>query len=384
MTSSYNHELTHLLKTIEKLVERLSSLRPSSLEQITLWRTAAYRSIDDYCEQKRHEIIERRQTQQTKELDYLRHKIDQLIDEHDESSQDKYSSIKHDIQLAEIKINELEHLRLTLHPLSIDEQFIVRRRLFPLPHSYRTIDLRAGLQSAVGTNDKHLLVDREGKHLCLLNQDLTIIKETPFRHDGIHSVCWASSIRRFIIVTFKEILLLDENTMTLKTCPIKYEAEWWRGTCSDDILFLSTVEWGTSIYEYNIRSRFEAVKEWHAPVTCKSEEIICDIKYNNGYLATPIFNKHKDESRFELRSVLTLQCIWSIRAHERCRCCSIDVDQWLLMDHDDCRFFHISADGKLLEVDKYDENERLEDIIPWGKDNIAILTKKHINLHRIN
>jgi len=383
ITSSYSEKLVDLADTVDKLLVRLSSVEPSSFEQLEQWRKEAYRSVDHYCEQKRHELIEKRQIYQEKELDHLRNQVNQLIEKHD-ISQDHYDSINHDIQLAEVKINELEHLRLTLRPLSIDDHLIVRRHLFPLPSPHQTIHLRTGLESAVGTNDRHLLIYREDKHLCLLDQNFTIVKETPFIHDNIHGVCWSSTIARFIIVTFKEILLLDEKTMILEKCPIPSKIDWWRGTCSDDILFLSTVEWGSSIYEFNLQSSFNTVKEWHAPITCGKEEIICDLKYNNGFLAIPIFNKHKEESRFELRSVSTFDCIWSVRTHGRCRCCSIDADQWLVMDHDDCRFFHISADGKLLEADKYDQHERLEDIIPWGKDDIIILTKKSINLHKFN
>jgi hypothetical protein len=382
-SSSHSQDLGHLADSVDQLILRLSTIKPSTLEQLEEWREAAYRSIDHYCEQKRHELTEKRQVHQMKELDHLRTQVNQLIKEND-SSQEHYDSINHNIQLAEVKINELEHFRVTLRPLTIDEHLIVRRHLFPLPQSHRSIHLRTSLESAIGTNDKHLLVDREGKHLCLLDQNLTIVKEIPFTHDGIHSICWASTIGQFVIITFKEILLLDEKTMRLKNCSIPSTKDWWRGTCSNDILFLSTVEWGSSIYEFDLQSSFKGVKEWHAPITCRKEEIICDLKYNNGFLAIPIYNKPKDESRFELRSVTTLDSIWSVRTHGRCRCCSIDVDQWLVMDHDDCRFFHISADGKLLEADKYDQHERLEDVIPWGKDDIAVLTKKSINLHKFS
>jgi hypothetical protein len=60
--------------------------------------------------------------------------------------------------------------------------------------------------------------------------------------------------------------------------------------------------------------------------------LICDLKYNNGFLALPI-------------------C--SIRIHGRCRSRSINGDHWLVMDHDDRRFFHISAHGKFLKTNEY-------------------------------
>ncbi|CAF1036614.1 unnamed protein product [Rotaria sordida] len=383
MTSSNNENLRHLADTVDQLAVRLSSIQPSCLEQLEQWREAAYRSIDQYCERKRHELIEMKQVHYRQELNQLQQKVNQLIANHDDR-QDHYDSVNHDIQLVEVKINELEHLRLKVQPVSIDEHLITRRHLFPLTHPYRMIHLKTSLESAVGTNDKHLLVDREGKHLCLLDRNLVIVNEISFTHDGIHSVFWASTIGQFIIVTCKNILLLDEKTMTLEKCPISSKVDWWRGTCSEDTLFLLTIEWGSSIYEFNLGSSFKAGKEWHSPVTCKKNEVMGDIKYNSGFLAIPIFNRHRDESRFELRSVINLDCIWSIRVHGRCRCCQIDVDQWLVMDHDDCRFFHISADGKLLEAGKYDQHEQLEDIIPWGKDSIVVLTKKSINLHNFS
>ncbi|CAF1298700.1 unnamed protein product, partial [Rotaria sordida] len=112
-------------------------------------------------------------------------------------------------------------------------------------------------------------------------------------------------------------------------------------------------------------------------------EIICDLKYKNNFLAIPIFNNHKDESRLDLRSSTTLECIWSVRIHGRCRCCSINIDQWLVMDYDEHRFFHISANGKLLKSDKYDQHQRIEDILQWGENDMVVLTKNSVNLHKL-
>ena len=61
MNSPQSLNLRHLADTVDKLVVRLSSIQPSSLQQLEEWREAAYRSIDDYCDQKRHELIETKQ-----------------------------------------------------------------------------------------------------------------------------------------------------------------------------------------------------------------------------------------------------------------------------------------------------------------------------------
>ncbi len=116
-----------------------------------------------------------------------------------------------------------------------------------------------------------------------------------------------------LLITFEEILILEDKIMMLEQCPISLSSiDWWRGTCSDDTLFLSSVEWGSSIHELDLWSEFQFIRAWYAPVSWRKDEIICDLKCNNGFLALPIFNKHKDESRLDLRSSTTLECICSI------------------------------------------------------------------------
>jgi hypothetical protein len=378
-----NQTVPYLTDAIDKLTIRISSVKPYGLEQLEQWRTEAYQAIDRYCNIKRLDLIERKQENFKKELVDLQTKLEELIQEENVVC-DQLNKINHDIQLIEVKIIELEHLRLKLRPLIIEENLVASQNIFPLPHAHHTLHLKSGNESAIGTNERHLLVEREGKYLCLIDQNFTIIDEIPFNHNGIHSICWSSTINQFIIITFKELFTLDEKTMMLEKYCISFNEDWWRGTCSDDILFLSSAEWGSSIHEFNLRSQFQFIKAWNTPVTCGKDEIICDLKYNNGFLAVPIFNKHKEESRLDLRSSTTLDCIWSIHIHGRCRCCSINGDQWIVMDHDDYQFFHISADGRLLKTNKYEHHQRIEDITTWNDNHIVILTKKTINLHEIH
>ncbi|CAF2107438.1 unnamed protein product [Rotaria magnacalcarata] len=369
----------HLINTIDKLGVRLSSIEPYCLEQLERWRSEAYQSINQYCNKKCYDLVEKKKQYLQQELALTRDKLDESIKEQDEM----YNQIDHDINLIEIKLVELEHLRLKLRPLIIDENLVTSQCLLPLAHPNYTIHIKSGNESSIGSNERHLLVEREGKHLCLLDRNFTIVSEIPFYHGVIHSICWSSVIHRFIIVTFKQIFIFDDETMVLSECSISANTDWWRSTCSDDVLFLSTAEWGSSIHEFDLRESFQFIKTWHTPATCAIDEVICDIKYSNGFLAIPIFNRHTDESRLDLRSSKTLDCIWSIHIHGRCRCCAVNGDQWLVIDHDDCRFLHISADGQLLKTDKYDHHQRLEDVATWDENIIVVLTKKSINLHEV-
>jgi hypothetical protein len=369
----------YLTATINKLVARLSSVEPHCLEQLEQWRAEAYQCINRYCDKKCYDLIENKKEDLKKELDHLRNNLNESIQEQSSI----YNQINHDLQLIEVKLIEFEHLRLTLRPLIIEENLVTLQTLFPLPHAHHTIHLKSGNASSIGSNERHLLIGREGKYLSLIDRKFDIINEIPFGHDDIHSICWSSTINRFIIITFKQIFILDENTMILEECSILTNVDWWRGTCSDDTLFLSSAEWGSSIHEFDLRSSFQYIKAWNTPITCEKNEIICDLKYNNGFLAMPIVHKQTEQSRLDLRSSTTLDRIWSIHIHGRCRCCSINGDQWLVMDHDSCQLFHISADGRLLKKDKYEHHQRLEDVTTWNENNIVILTKKTTNLHEV-
>ncbi|CAF4383654.1 unnamed protein product [Rotaria sp. Silwood2] len=374
--------LPHLINTIDKLVGRISLIEPYCLEQLERWREQAHQSINRYCNKKRYDLIEKKKQNLEQELANIRSTLDESIEEQD-GIHNQFKQIDHDIQLIEVKLIELEHLRLTLHPLIVDENLVTSQHIFPLPHPHHTIHIKSGNESSIASNERYLLVEREGKYLCLLDRNFTIVNEIPFCHDGVHSICWSSIINRFIIVTFKEIFTFDDKKMILEKCSISSNIDYWRATSSNDTLFLSSAKWGSSIHEFDLQSRFQFIKAWYPPVTCGEDEIICDLKYINGFLAIPIFKKHKEESRFDLRSSTTLDCIWSIRIHGRCRCCAVNGDQWLVMDHDDGQFFHISAGGRLLKTDKYEHHQRLEDVTTWNENTIVVLTKKTINLHEV-
>jgi hypothetical protein len=371
--------ISYLTNTIDKLVNRISSLEPHCLQQIERWREESFQSIERYGDKRRYDLIEKKQENLKKQLEHLQNELNETIEEKTEL----FNQINHNLQLIEVQLIELEHFRLTLRPLIIEENLVTYQNLFPLPHAHHTIHLKSGNECSIGSNEKHLLVEREGKHLCLIDRNLMIVNEILFNHNDVHSICWSSTINRFIIITFKEIFLFDDKTMILEKCSISSDSDWWRGTCSDDTLFLSSAEWGSPIYEFDLHSSFQLIKSWHPPIACQNNEIICDLKYNSGFLGIAILNKHNDKSRLDLRSSITLECIWSIDIHGRCRCCSINGDQWLVMDHDDRRFFHISADGRLLKTDKYEHHQQLEDVITWNENNIVVLTKKTINLHEI-
>jgi hypothetical protein len=112
--------ISYLTNTIHKLVNRISSLEPYCLQQVERWREEFFLSIERYSDRKRHDLIEKKQENLKKQLEHLQNKLNETIEE----KTDLFNQINHDLQLIEVNLIELEHLRLTLRPLITEENLV--------------------------------------------------------------------------------------------------------------------------------------------------------------------------------------------------------------------------------------------------------------------
>ncbi|CAF1439902.1 unnamed protein product, partial [Didymodactylos carnosus] len=177
-----NERLPPLIDKINGLTLRLhkvSLTEPSYLVALEKWRDDAHRTIDRYYEEKRQDFVDDRRDKLKKELDRLRKLLDKLIRKQD-ATREYVDILTKDIRSIEQKFNEFQHLRLTIHPLVIDANLILRD-LLPLPSSCRTIKIKFDEWSSLATNEKSLLIQQES-NLCLLDRHLAIIKELPWPH----------------------------------------------------------------------------------------------------------------------------------------------------------------------------------------------------------
>jgi hypothetical protein len=374
-----NGKIPPLSDKINGLATRLtkfSSIEPSYLIALEKWREDAHRTIEEYYETKRRDFVDDRRDKLKNEVARVRHILEKLRQKHDAVRED-VDVLTQDIQLIEKKFNELQSLRFTIHPLVIDDNLIIRD-LLPLHSPCRTMKLPFDEFPALACNEKYLLV-HQPPNLSLIDRHFTIIKETPWTHDDIWDMCWSSALSRFVLVTNKDVLTLDQNTMTITRCPISSDVEWSRGTCSDSALFLLTQGLGSSIYEYKLPPSSKGGKERHPPETCDECEYIFDLKSNQKSLAMVIFNTETNKTRLDLRSSINLECLWSVDVGQGFRCSLLHGEQWMVVDALSRRLFHISNNGKLLKAEKY--GYQPWNIFQWGKYIIGIRTAEGINLH---
>ncbi|CAF4253715.1 unnamed protein product [Rotaria sordida] len=188
-----NAQFTSLVDEIKTLTNRISSFELPFLVNLEQWRLESQRILDSFCNEKRQTFLKNR----IEELDRLRLIVEDLVRMQD-TTPENINEIKTLIHQIE---QDLTHIRFNFHPLIIDENLIVQfsQDLLPCASSHRMIKLTTYSYAVLASNTKHLLVHRD-PNLCLLDRQLTIIKQTPWPLD-ISDICWSSTLDRFIVVT---------------------------------------------------------------------------------------------------------------------------------------------------------------------------------------
>jgi hypothetical protein len=234
-----------LVDEINRLSVRLSSIKPSYLKQLDEWRLEAHQSLDRFCKRWCREHMDEIRNKSRQELDRLRLLMDQQ-----DVTKELIDSISKSLRTVEAQLTEVEHCRIALLPLPIDDNLVrlrpTNRDILPLRPSHRSIPLKSDWFSPMATNGKILFVCHKSS-LCLLDRQLTILKEIPFTHGEIRDICWSSTLDRFLVILMKQIFTFDAKTMTIDSCQLVSKNTWARGTCSNTTLFLLTDNGGSFI-----------------------------------------------------------------------------------------------------------------------------------------
>ena len=256
-----------------------------------------------------------------------------------------------------------------------------------LPSPFHKIDCPNKGWAVMASNNRFLLLDQD-QDICLFDRELALVKQLLWEYDRIRDMCWSSTLNSFIMVTDKGGAFLINEDMTLVE-PIKTtgKEKWLSCTCSDANLFITTNKGGSDIFEFHLLSSFNLIKQWKPPESCDNEEIINSIAYNNGTLVALIEGGNRSKTlKIELASSLTLDRLWSLPPNltncERVyRVCLLRCDEWLLIDHQTTRLFHIGKDGKLKFTKKYDSTP--QNAVLFGSNILAIRTTNCINFHGV-
>jgi len=402
----HDHSFNSLLKLLNNQIKdcnkRLEQFNNEELiencyEKLDQWREQSYKTIDYLYQKKCQEIQQSFQEnidRQQEKINSLHSQVTQLLQE-ENITQKSVNLLKSDIANLEEEMNKFQEttFQIEVHPLKIDHHSIniqqINKTHFSfeqISRPYQIINSSNKLSKPLATNNQYLLIYQK-KNLCLINQQLIIIKKTPWTYGRIWDMCWSSILNRFIIMAHYEIYLFDQNTMSIESIQTIPRRNWWSCTCSNKSLYLSTYEHGSSIMEFCFQPSIQLIQQWTSPITCDKDEFIKDIIYNNQTIALTIYNQKYLTKRIELRSINKLHFIWKLQldiqgeCHNTLRICSINQNQWLIADFNNQSLFHITNDGKLKTIYPYH-------VSPWyihlfNSNILVISTKQTVNFHKL-
>jgi hypothetical protein len=150
-------------------------------------------------------------------------------------------------------------------------------------------------------------------------------------------------------------------------------------------LFLSTLGVSPSIFKYTLLPWIQFVREYQPSVSCREDERIQDLSSSNHVLGVLIENSRKTV-RFDICSQKTLERYWSIELDSLIglcgsRACSLENNEWLIIDPSNSQLLHLSSGGKITKKDKY--NSSPIHAVQLDNNILAILTETDLRLHKL-
>ncbi|CAF1151217.1 unnamed protein product [Rotaria sp. Silwood1] len=397
-------EINPLADEINILNDQLIKLNIEELtnndrDKLNQWRDECYKIINQFYEKKCQELNQRC----IQQIDLLQIEIDQLRSKMTKSMCEKDITIDdletlklniYDVKrkLMQIKVKPMEidfyPLIINENLISIEESKLYELDLLKLSKSYKKFECTDKSWPTMASNEQILLIDQY-PNISLFDRDLKIVKQSSWSYGFIRSMCWSSILSSFIVINNeKEIFLVKDNSLLIERIQINEEQYWWSCTCSDKSLFLTNTTMGTNIFEFSALSSYKLIKRWKPPLSCKKNEFIDDIAYNNETLAVVIKISSNNTVLFELRSSTTLDRIWSLQLdikrnwfQQTIRCCSLKYDEWLVIEGNTSHIFHILKNGKMKAMGKYKPSPI--NAVLFGSNILAIRTKMNIFFYRL-
>ncbi len=402
---SFNLQVNPLVDELNTAADQLLNINVNDLisncrQKLDQWRDDCYKTINLFYEEKCQELQQRcyeRFDKYRKEIDQMKSKTNELIQEHEATYED-IPFLKATINDIKRNVNQFKEKGVIVdgHPLIINKDLVYieewtlnELNISALPSPYQTIHCSDDGWPVMASNNRYLLLDQY-PNLYLFDTELTVFKQSPWKYDRIPDMCWSSTLNSFIIITAKDgVFLVNENITSVEPIQTIKKNQWLSCTCSDSTLFL-TNQSGCEILRFNLLSSFDLIKQRNSPdpESCEDDAFIHNIAYNNGTLALIIEHITNKTVKIELRSSEILDCLWSLplditridngRVN---RVCLLKCDEWLVIDHNTSRLFHVNKDGKLKVTHKY--NLTPHNAVLFGSNILAIRTTECINFYRV-
>jgi hypothetical protein len=408
--NEHSELLNNQLKPLNEHLDMLSNhLRAINIQEtntcarqtLERWRSNCHERIEQYYTQKcdeLHRLVNEKIDEQHEDIKRLQDHVNELI-RTQETNRDDIDYVTNMIDQITKTINTIEKtfVEIQTQPVTINKNSITIKGvndfnydLSILSSVYKIISVPRGSYCILTCNDRCLLI-HQAPYLCLVDQDLNIVKQIQWRHGTIFDMCWSLTLKQFIIINGKDLFLLDQTTMTINQAKLTEKKHWFSCACSDEFLFLSSKNWSSLITKISLLSSSSLKQfgqQWESPVICEHDEYIDKITYQEKTLAMIIRNRAEKNLRIDLISSETLKPIWSIQLDiswnpdKPFHCCPFISGDWLVTDYDTGRLIHVTRQGKIQSIAPCN-------IMPFcsslfGLNRLAVSAKDGIYFYHLN
>ncbi|CAF1181166.1 unnamed protein product [Adineta ricciae] len=355
-----------MTSTVNSYISQMNELNIEQIHRdaenkLAYWRNDSHRRINEFYQEKLEElqnyITEVKALYETK-MRTIGNYLNQLANQQDMSEEDSRLFIHSTNQAIQQTLEELKQIcvQINPHPIIIDESEICIGKNFSLKKLARCssqIPYTESSSAAIATNNEFILLHQH-PNLCLFNRSAQLIRQCLWTDEWIRDMCWSTTLQLFFIITSSKVFFADEQIMSIGTVDNFCRQTWFSCTCSDRSLYLSTYEWGSSIFEFNLQQLPALDHQWKPPMTCKPSEGINDIQYSNETLALMVKDGQAHERYLVVKSIRTFDTIWSFSLGSSTNirlmtCCPLKNNEWLVVDGAQLQIYHITGRGKNVE-----------------------------------
>ncbi|CAF1172045.1 unnamed protein product [Rotaria sp. Silwood1] len=214
-----------------------------------------------------------------------------------------------------------------------------------------------------------------------------MIRQSRWDYGAIHDLYWSLGLACFIIITEKsKAFLVNGNNLSINCIEIMDNHLWLSCTCSNSFLYLTSLS--NSIVELSLLPSFSYTRRWDPAIACQKNEFIKDITCNDDKIALIIAIFSDKIVHAIIRSLATFNQLFSIRLDIKhvsyqlpIRCCSLQDNEWLVVEANTSQLFHIGREGKLKGTVTYDQPSYK--VLLFGSNILVIRTDSTINFHEV-
>ncbi|CAF1158447.1 unnamed protein product [Didymodactylos carnosus] len=216
-----------------------------------------------------------------------------------------------------------------------------------------------GKNYAIGASDTNLLYDN-GDTLCLTDRAGYKTNTVRWSGSSVRDIYWSSFLDRFLILTQRILYSLNVETSEvtqIKQVSDKNKADFYKCTCSNQTLLVSTWEEGSVVKEWDMSGEWKMTTRWQPPLSCQQNEWIMDIRFScdGSHLGVTVgvsgqYNQFHVRDR-SMNIINNIKFPWLTYGY---RLLSLPNGQWLTHDCDNKELYIIDRDGKLKQTLTYD------------------------------